>query len=98
MEKQEGALNTGPGLFLCRGNRFWINLGWGWGSSHEAEDLIEGRRENGGSMVGVEESIFVFTFPSICEGPHIATGLGPLSQTALKMVGFRESKEAGEFE
>lgn len=48
-------------------------------------------------MVGVEESIFVFTFPSIREGPHIATGLGPLSQTALKMVGFRESKEAGEF-
>lgn len=40
-----------------------------------------------------EEFMLVFTFPSICKGPCVATGVGPLSQVALKMVGFREGKE-----
>lgn len=32
------------GCFSAGGNRNWINLGRGWGASHEAEELIEGEK------------------------------------------------------
>lgn len=57
-----------------------------------------GEEKDGWNMEGVRNLISCFTFPSICKGPRLVTGVGPLSQVALKVVGFRDSKEAREFD
>lgn len=49
-------------------------------------------------MVGVGNLSCCFIFLSTCKGPHVAMGVGLLTQVTLKLVGFREVKEAKEFE
>lgn len=49
-------------------------------------------------MVGVRNLSCCFIFLSTCKGPHVAMGVGLLNQVTLKLVGFREVKEAREFE
>lgn len=57
-----------------------------------------GEEKDGWNMKGVRNLISCFTFPSICKGPRLVMGVGPLNQVALKVVGFRDSKEARAFD